>query len=67
MRKIEIRQLEVDFDKQLLRINGNIYSEKAVIVTLPGPEGWPLSMLLNSKKLTPEGGIKLTVTFEEIQ
>lgn len=65
MSEIEIRQLEVDFDKQLLKINGKIFFEKAIIVILPGPEGWPLSMLLNSEKLTPEESLKLTVTFEE--
>ena len=62
---MEVRKLEIDFDEQILRINGTDFLENAIVVTLPGPEGWPLSMLLNSEKLAPEKCAKLTVLFEE--
>lgn len=47
MRETEIRGLEVDFDREILRINGTDTTDRPFIVTLPGPEGWPLYKLLN--------------------
>lgn len=38
---MEIRSLEVDIDKGILKINGQDV-DTPTIVTLPGPEGWPL-------------------------
>lgn len=45
----EIRSLEVDIDKEILRINGKEVKEK-VLVTLPGPEGWPLQRIYNPEQ-----------------
>ena len=44
--ELEIRALEIDFDKQVLKINGEPVT-KPVLVTLPGEEGWPLRLLFN--------------------
>lgn len=35
-----IRSLEIDFDKEILKINGQEVKERIVIVSLPGPEGY---------------------------
>ena len=43
----EIRLLEVDLDKGILKINGQD-ADTPTIVTLPGPEGWPLQRLFAS-------------------
>lgn len=43
---LEIRALEIDFDRQVLKINGEPVT-KPVLVTLPGEEGWPLRLLFN--------------------
>ena len=46
----EIRSLEVDIDKEILKINGKKVKEK-VLVTLPGPEGWPLQRMYNPEQV----------------
>lgn len=46
----EIRSLEVDIDKEILRINGKEVKEK-ILVTLPGPDGWPLQRIYNPEQL----------------
>lgn len=51
---MEVRRLEVDFDNGLLKINGKDYIETPIIVTLPGPEGWPLRKLFNVEHATRE-------------
>ena len=38
VRETEIRSLEIDFDRDVLMINGKDVTDKPVIVTLPGPE-----------------------------
>ena len=43
----EIKSLEVDIDKGILKINGQD-ADTPTIVTLPGPEGWPLQRLFAS-------------------
>lgn len=60
---MEIRQLEIDLDKRILKINGEDFLEKPIVVNLPGPEGWPLSMLANTEKATgnPKDYVELTV------
>ncbi|MCI7302196.1 MAG: hypothetical protein SOR93_00180 [Clostridiales Family XIII bacterium] len=60
---MEIRELEVDFDNGILKINGEDYMERPIVVTLPGPGGWPLKKLFNHKKVngTPEECDELTV------
>lgn len=49
MQDIEIRKLVVDFEAGILKINGNDSKEEPVVVTLPGPEGWPISKLFNAE------------------
>lgn len=64
---MEIRKLEIDFDSQILRINGEVFAEKPVIVTLPGPDGWPLKVLINPEEVVdPKEYLSLTVSCEEI-
>ena len=52
---MEIQRLEIDFDNRLLKINGKDYTETPIIVTLPGPEGWPHAMLFNADQATVPG------------
>lgn len=54
---MEIRSIRIDFDKDTLEINGK-KADKPVIVTLPGPDGWPIQKMFNPevkpyKVLTP--------------
>lgn len=47
---MEIRKLEIDFDSDVLKINGQEIKEIPVIVTLPGPENdFPFRKLFNAK------------------
>ena len=41
-----IRSLEVDFDRDVLKVNGKEATEQ-ILVYLPGPNGWELSRLFN--------------------
>ncbi len=41
-----IRSLEVDFDRDVLKVNGKVVTEQT-LVYLPGPDGWELSRLFN--------------------
>lgn len=43
---MEIRSIRIDFDKDTLEINGK-KADKPVIVTLPGPDGWPIQKMFN--------------------
>lgn len=43
---MEIRSIKIDFDKDILKVNGKKV-EKSVIVTLPGPDGWPIQKMFN--------------------
>lgn len=43
---MEIRSIRIDLDKDTLEINGKKV-EKSVIVTLPGPDGWPIQKMFN--------------------
>ncbi|WP_270427576.1 hypothetical protein [Blautia massiliensis (ex Durand et al. 2017)] len=45
---MEIRSIRIDFDKDILKINGKKV-KKSVIVTLPGPDGWPIQKMFNSE------------------
>ena len=64
MSEIEIRKLEIDIEKKILKINGKPFTEKMVIVNLPGADGWPLSFLANEQlaSFLPEECAKLTVS-----
>ena len=53
---MEIHSLEIDIDVGVLKINGKEYKEKPIVVTLPGPEGWPLAKLFNAEKATGTPG-----------
>ena len=44
---MEIRTLEIDFDRSVLKINGKDYTDRKVGVSLPGEGGWPLELLFN--------------------
>lgn len=64
---MEIRSLEVDFDKGILRVNGNAITDRPVVVTLPGPEDrFPYQKLFNPELATghKEECDKITVTYE---
>lgn len=63
---MEIRKLEVDYETSLLRINGEKVMSP-VIVTLPGPEGWPLEILINPEQVTtnPEKYARLRICYQE--
>ena len=41
-----IRSLEIDFDRDVLNVNGKEVTEQT-LVYLPGPNGWELSRLFN--------------------
>lgn len=43
---MEIRSIKIDFDKDILEVNGKKV-KKSVIVTLPGPDGWPIQKMFN--------------------
>lgn len=66
---MEIRQLEIDVEKRILKINGKPFTQEAVVVTLPGPENWPLSFLVNEQLASgvPEECAELTVVFNNKQ
>lgn len=69
MRNIEIRKLEIDIEKKILKINEKPFTEKAIIVNLPGTDGWPLSFLVNEQLASgvPEECAELTVVFNNKQ
>lgn len=64
---MEINKFEVDIDAGILKINGKDYKEKPIVVTLPGPEGWPQARLFNAKKVTgiPGGCDEIIVSYVE--
>lgn len=64
---MEIRSLEIDFDRDILKINGEQIKEAPVIVSLPGPEGFKYHKLFNSELATgnPEECNKLDVCYAE--
>lgn len=65
--KVGIRNLEVDFNKGGLKINGKELKESPVIVTLPGPEErFPYQKLFNPELATgsKEECDRLTVTYK---
>ncbi|MEE0420028.1 MAG: hypothetical protein UDG86_08290 [Lachnospiraceae bacterium] len=45
---MEIRSIEIDIDKGILKINGEEFTERPVMVILPGPDGWSLKRILNT-------------------
>lgn len=59
--EMEIRSIKIDFDKDILEINGK-KAEKPVIVTLPGPDGWPIQKMFNPEIKPYEEYGRITVT-----
>lgn len=48
---MEIRALEIDFDRNVLKVNGKMVKDRPVIVTLPGiQQTFPFSKLFNTEK-----------------
>lgn len=57
-----IRSLEVDFDRDVLKVNGKEVTEQT-LVYLPGPNGWELSRLFNpDPSVLAKSVIKVTVS-----
>lgn len=63
---MEIRKLEIDFNKGILKINGKDYTDRKAVVSLPGEGGWPLEILFNPGKPPYLSGEhdRLTVSYE---
>lgn len=59
--EMEIRSIKIDFDKDILEINGK-KAEKPVIVTLPGPDGWSIQKIFNPEIKPYEEYGRITVT-----
>lgn len=65
---MEIRSLEIDFDRKLLKINGERIKDIPVMVTLPGSENrFPYRQIMNCELATgnKEECDRLTVTYEK--
>lgn len=62
---MEIKKLEIDYDNRILKINGMEFKEIPIVITLPGPEGWPRSVLINPERASGslKGCAELTVIF----
>ncbi len=52
----EIQQLEIDFKKDILKINGKEVKNKSILVSLPGPEGWERKKIFNHNLTTGNPG-----------
>lgn len=61
---MEIRSIRIDFDKDILEINGKKV-EKSVIVTLPGPDGWPIQKIFNPEGYISERSKQIKVTVSD--
>lgn len=66
MWKMEIRKLEIDFDREILKINGKEVKDVPVIVTLPGSENYNFQKLFNSE-LFPKKCDVLNVHYHDNQ
>lgn len=67
MREAEIRGLKIDLDRNIIEINGKEIKDCPIMVTLPGPEGWPLSKIFNARLSTfdPEECDTLKITYKK--
>ncbi len=63
--RMEIRKLEIDLDAGILKINGKDFTERQVVVSLPGLEGWTYRRLFNFEHATEKPGKcdELTVNY----
>lgn len=64
---MEIQSLEIDLEAGTLKINGQDFKSKPVVVTLPGSDGWPLARLFNTELAAgiPGACAELLVTYTE--
>ena len=58
---MEIKKLEIDYDNRILKINGMEFKEIPIVITLPGPEGWPRSVLINPERASAVSYTHLTL------
>jgi hypothetical protein len=68
VRETEIRNLEVDLDRGILKINGEKFKERPCVVTLPGPEErFPCLKLFNGELLggREEECDRVVITYED--
>lgn len=63
---MEVKTLEIDFTKDILKVNGVNIVDRPVIVTLPGIDGWKKRKLFNAELATgnPEELDLLEVSYE---
>lgn len=44
---MDIKQLKIDFNNNILEINGKTVKDRPVLVSLPGPDGWKYKKIFN--------------------
>ncbi|MEE1219538.1 MAG: hypothetical protein U0L20_06415 [Ruminococcus sp.] len=60
---MEMRSLKVDFDNNILEINGKPYKKKTIVL-LPASDGWKFSKLFNgNENNSGEKSDRLEVSF----
>ncbi len=64
---MEIQSIKIDFEENVLEINGKQITDRPVSVTLPGPDGWPLIKLFNARIVNgnPEECDKIKVEYKK--
>ena len=55
--KEEINSMEINFEKEVLKINGEEIKNKAIVVGLPGPDGWEKRKVFNPELADREQGV----------
>lgn len=61
-----IRSIEIDFDRNILKINGQEVKDETILVTLPGAGGYKYKKLFNMKnEQTPGSGGRIEVCYYE--
>lgn len=62
----EVKTLEIDFARDILKVNGANITNRPVIVTLPGVDGWKKRKMFNAELATgnPEELDLLEVEFD---
>lgn len=61
-----MKSIEIDFKRNILKIDGEAMTEKPIIVTLPGEEDWSVQKLFNSHLVNgkPEACDKLVISYQ---
>lgn len=64
---MKIRSLTIDFDREVLEINGETIGDSPVIVSIPGFDGWVEEKLFNPHLASGirEDCDRLSVTYEK--